>query len=71
MKFIQDEITAFKSFYSSIYYSSSGQDKEEEDEEKAKKAKKEKEVQSLQIKMRLYTILDLLKSTIINAFWTI
>ena len=28
-------------------------------------------MQSLQVKMRLYTILDLLRSTLINGYWTV
>lgn len=55
MQFIKFEITNFKSFYS----------------DSQEKAGREREIRSLQIKMRLFTILDLLKSTLINGMWTI
>lgn len=55
MQFIKYEITNFRSFYS----------------DSQEKEGREREIRSLQVKMRLYTILDLLKSTLINGMWTI
>jgi hypothetical protein len=63
MQFIKSEITAFNSFYE---VAEKGDLEKQED-----KVVEKPEVKALQIKMRLYTILDLLKSTLINAFWTI
>ena len=58
MQFIKSEITVFKSFYSAVASD-------------LHLDRKERETNSLQIKMRLYTILNILKSTLINGFWTV
>ena len=56
MGFIKQEITSFKSFYSGDSHQGT---------------RKEREIHALEVKNRLYTILDLFKSTLINGFWTI
>ena len=55
MNFIKQQISSFKSFYSSHNNQITAKDRQH----------------SLEVKNRLSTILFLLKSTIINGFWTV